>query len=120
MRPPAPIKQTEIMRHILRRGARFARLARQMNVEWNSKESRFQSEVDGQLAIADCLVRPGEWIVTHVEVPVALRGGGIASKLAAGIVEHARSEKRVIVPMCPFMAAYFERHPEARDVLSAE
>ncbi len=98
-------------------GARFARLAREMNVQWNSKESRFEAEVNGQTAIADCLVHPNEWVVTHVEVPIALRGGGIASQLAAGIVEHARSEKRKIVPMCPFMAAYFERHPEARDVL---
>lgn len=87
-----------------------------MNVEWNAPESRFELEVDSQLAIADCLVRPGEWVVTHVEVPTALRGGGVASQLAAGIVEHARDEKRKIVPQCPFMAAYFERHPEARDV----
>lgn len=88
-----------------------------MNVEWNSKESRFQMEEQGQLAIADCLVRPKEWIVTHVEVPTALRGGGVASKLAAGIVQHARSEGGKVVPVCPFMVVYFERHPEARDVL---
>ena len=90
-----------------------------MNVQWNPAQSRFELETNGHLSIADCLVRPGEWVVIHVEVPPALRGGGVASQLAAGIVEHARGEKRKIVPLCPFMAAYFERHPEARDVLSA-
>lgn len=88
-----------------------------MNVEWNSQKSRFELEVNGQLAIADCVVRPKEWIVTHVEVPTSLRGGGVASQLAQAIVEHARTEGGHIVPVCPFMATYFQRHPEARDVL---
>lgn len=90
-----------------------------MSVQWNSKQSRFELDVDGQMAVADCIASPNEWVVTHVEVPIALRGDGVASQLAAGIVEHARREKGKIVPVCPFMATYFERHPEARDVLSA-
>jgi len=89
-----------------------------MNVQWNEEKSRFELETDGQLAIADCLASPNEWVVTHVEVPVALRGGGVASKLAVGIVDIARHEGKKISPVCPFMVAYFQRHPDARDVLS--
>lgn len=89
-----------------------------MSVQWNSRQSRFELEVEGGTAIADCVVRPNEWVVTHVEVPHSLRGGGVASKLAAGIVEHARQEGGKITPVCGFMVAYFQRHPEARDVLS--
>ncbi len=90
-----------------------------MSVQWNSQQSRFELDVDGQIAIADCVVKPNEWTVTHVVVPVALRGGGVASKLAEGIVEHARRENGKIVPLCSFMVSYFERHPEAKDVLKA-
>ncbi|RYX83178.1 N-acetyltransferase [bacterium] len=89
-----------------------------MSVQWNPKRERFELEVDGKLAIADCIVRPDEWVVTHVEVPNELRGGGVASRLAAGIVEHAREKQGKITPVCSFMVAYFQRHPEARDVLS--
>lgn len=91
----------------------------QMSVQWNSNEARFELDVEGQTAIADCIVRPNEWVVTHVEVPVALRGGGVASKLAAGIVEYAREHQGEITPLCGFMVAYFQRHPEARDVLKS-
>lgn len=88
-----------------------------MNVSWNPKESRFELDVDGQLAIADCIMQNDEWIVTHVEVPRALRGGGVASSLAQGLIEQARAKNKRVVPVCPFMVAYFQRHPEAHDVL---
>ncbi len=91
-----------------------------MNVQWNAARSRFELATDGETAIADCRTEPNKWIVTHVEVPVALRGGGVASQLAAGIVEHARREGGKIVPVCPFMVTYFARHPDARDVLDTE
>lgn len=90
-----------------------------MSVQWNSNEARFELDVDGKLAIADCIVRPNEWVVTHVEVPIALRGGGVASKLAEGIVDYARTNQGKITPLCSFMVAYFQRHPEAHDVLKS-
>ncbi len=90
-----------------------------MSVQWNPDRARFELAVDDKLAIADCIVRPNEWIVTHVEVPHALRGGGVASRLAAGIVDYAREHQGQITPVCSFMVAYFQRHPEARDVLKA-
>ena len=90
-----------------------------MSVQWNPTEARFEMEVDGKLAIADCIVRPGEWVVTHVEVPTASRGGGVATRLAAGIVDYARTHQGKITPLCAFMVAYFKRHPEAQDVLKS-
>ena len=91
-----------------------------MSVQWNSEQSRFELQVEGGLALADCVVRPKEWIVTHVEVPPALRGGGIASQLAAGMVEYVRGQEGKITPVCPFMVTYFRRHPEDSDVLNTE
>ncbi|BCM91190.1 hypothetical protein IAD21_03054 [Abditibacteriota bacterium] len=90
-----------------------------MSVQWNSEQARFELDVEGQLAIADCIVRPNEWIVTHVEVPHALRGGGVASRLASGIIDYARENQGKITPLCGFMVAYFQRHPEAHDVLKS-
>ena len=46
-----------------------------------------------------------------------LRGTGAASRLMQQIVDHARAEKLVMVPRCSYARAWFERHPEAEDVL---
>lgn len=61
----------------------------------------------------------GEHEITldHTEVPEAFRGQGVGVKLVARAVEDARSSGRKIVPLCPFAAAQFSRHPEWADVL---
>ena len=50
-------------------------------------------------------------------VPRALRGGGIASQLTAHALQYARAHGYRVVPTCPFVAAYIERHAQYRDLL---
>jgi predicted GNAT family acetyltransferase len=52
----------------------------------------------------------------HTYVPGALRGGGIASQLTAHALQYARDHGYRVVPSCPFVAAYIERHPEYREL----
>ena len=54
----------------------------------------------------------------HTYVPPALRGGGIASRLTAHALEYARQHRFRVVPSCPFVAAYLERHPQFRELLA--
>jgi len=56
-------------------------------------------------------------IIDHTEVPDAFRGQGIGVKLVQRAVEDARSSGKKIIPLCPFAAAQFRRHPEWADVL---
>ena len=56
-------------------------------------------------------------IVDHTFVPRAFRGKGIGLKLVQRGVEDARVAGRKIIPLCPFVVAKFERHPEWADVL---
>ena len=53
----------------------------------------------------------------HTEVPEALSGQGVGSKLARRVLDALRAEGAKIVPRCEFVAAYVERHPEYRDLL---
>jgi predicted GNAT family acetyltransferase len=64
------------------------------------------------------LSRAGESmiIIDHTAVPEALRGRGIGEALVA---RDARQAGKKIVPLCPFAAAQFRRHPEFADVLSS-
>ena len=56
-------------------------------------------------------------IIDHTEVPDAFRGQGIGLHLVERAVADARSEGKTIIPLCPFAAAQFRRHPEWADVL---
>ena len=78
----------------------------------NPSQNRFEVTQDDQTAVADYQLRGDVMTVTHIVVPPSLRGQGIASDLARAILAHAQNENLKIVPQCPFMAAFFERHPE--------
>jgi predicted GNAT family acetyltransferase len=56
-------------------------------------------------------------IIDHTGVPDAFRGQGIGLALVARAVDDARASGRKIMPLCPFAAAQFRRHPEWADVL---
>jgi len=58
-----------------------------------------------------------QMIIDHTGVPDAFRGQGIGARLVARGVEDARAAGRKIIPLCPFAAAQFRRHPEWADVL---
>jgi len=56
-------------------------------------------------------------IIDHTDVPDAYRGQGVGLKLVEKAVEDARAKGLKIMPLCPFAAAQFRRHPEFADVL---
>ena len=47
----------------------------------------------------------------------AFRGKGVGVLLVARAVDDARAAGKTIIPLCPFAAAQFRRHPEWADVL---
>lgn len=56
-------------------------------------------------------------IIDHTEVPDAFRGQGAGLRLVTRAVEDARAAGKTIIPLCPFAASQFRRHPEWADVL---
>ena len=65
--------------------------------------------------------RAGDRIVlVHTEVPEALSGKGVGSKLVSGTLDAVRAEGLKVVPRCEFVAAYIGRHPEYRDLQADE
>ena len=83
----------------------------------NRDRDRFELEENGHLVWAEYRIRDGRYFIPHVEAEPVLRGTGAAGRLMQQIVDYARSEKLVIVPRCSYATAWFERHPEAEDVL---
>lgn len=83
----------------------------------NRAEAEFELVVAGYRAIA-AYQREGDTIVfTHTIVPKAIEGRGVASKLIRAALDSVRDQGLRVVPQCPFVRAYIERHPEYRDLL---
>jgi predicted GNAT family acetyltransferase len=84
----------------------------------NAARSRYELVEGGLIAFADYQRGDGRLVIPHVETPPALRGGGVAGRLMAGVVEHARADGLKIVPLCSYAAAWMRRHPEHTDLLA--
>ena len=83
----------------------------------NNQAHRFELEENGLMAWADYRIRDGVYVLPHVEADPPLRGTGAAGRLMQQIVDHARANKLVLEPRCAYARAWFQRHPEAQDVL---
>jgi predicted GNAT family acetyltransferase len=53
----------------------------------------------------------------HTEVPQALSGQGVATKLIRGALDMVRAQGLEVVPQCPFVSAFMGKHPEYNDLL---
>ncbi len=53
----------------------------------------------------------------HIEVDPAHEGEGHAATLARGALDDARSRGLTVVPKCPFVAKYIDKHPEYADLV---
>ena len=51
-------------------------------------------------------------IVDHTATPDSMRGMGVASALAKRVIEDARDAGQTIIPLCPFLKSYAQRHPD--------
>ena len=60
---------------------------------------------------------PGLIIVDHTEVPESMRGKGAGQALALHAIEQARAGGWKIIPLCPFLRAQAQRHPDWADVI---
>jgi predicted GNAT family acetyltransferase len=84
----------------------------------NRAEQEFELDVEGHRAIAAYQREGGTITFTHTLVPKAIEGRGVASKLIRAALDAARDEGLKVIPQCPFVAAYIERHPEYRGLLA--
>jgi len=89
------------------------------DVHDNPQEDRFELAIEGthDVAAAYYSAERDHFILTHTIVPERFSGQGIASALAHGVFEELRASGRKAVLRCPFMAAYYARHPDYADIV---
>lgn len=87
------------------------------SIEHDAGAHRFQTTVDGALAVLDYELRDGVMVITHTVVPEAIGGRGIAAQLTRFALDHARAAGWKVVPACSYAAAFLQRHGEYADLL---
>ena len=85
----------------------------------NRDRSRYEAVVDGNLAgFVQYVMRGGRIVLVHTEIHDEFEGQGAGSALAKGALDDLRSRGLPVVPLCPFIAAYIERHPDYGDLVN--
>lgn len=88
------------------------------HVRDNVDGKRFEIDLgDGGFAFADYNLLTGKIMFTHTEVPEAHEGKGLGSALIRAGLAAARERGLKVIPICPFFAAYMQKHSEEHDLL---
>lgn len=90
-----------------------------ITVRDEEKVNRYVAERDGEvLGYAGYERADGVTRFTHTVVHPENEGQGVGSTLVRSALDAERAAGRSIVPVCPFVVAYVERHPEYADLVS--
>jgi uncharacterized protein len=82
---------------------------------------RYELLLDGRrIGLLTYRQRENRIAFTHTEVSPACEGRGFGGRLAAAALDDARRQRLVVVPICPFITAYIDRHPEYQDLVAPE
>ncbi|MBA1264641.1 GNAT family N-acetyltransferase [Stutzerimonas stutzeri] len=87
-------------------------------VRHDESRQRYVLEINGQpLGFAQYQEEGDRQVFTHTEIDDSLAGQGMGSMLARAALDDARRRGKRIVPVCAFIAAYVNKHPDWSDVL---
>ena len=86
--------------------------------EANRYEARFGDLLAG---VAEYRRRSdGVVVFTHTEVADEVEGRGIGGRLVRWALDDVRRRGLQLVPRCPFVHSFIERHPEYADLVAAD
>jgi predicted GNAT family acetyltransferase len=84
----------------------------------NPEAGRFEVLVDGEVAGFAEYRRTGSAVAfTHTVIDPAFEGRGLGSVLARGALDATRAGGSPVLPFCPFIRGYIQRHPAYLDLV---
>jgi predicted GNAT family acetyltransferase len=77
----------------------------------NRERRRYEIRLDGEVAgFAQYRSTPERIAITHTEVDDRFEGQGLGGRLVAFALDDARERGLAVLPFCPFVAGYIQRH----------
>jgi predicted GNAT family acetyltransferase len=90
-----------------------------MDIEHDAARRRYLLRVDGQIASAlDYTDNAGVVSMTSTFTNPPFRRRGLAAVLVEHAVDDVATQGKRIVPMCWYVAEWFDAHPERADLLA--
>ena len=87
----------------------------------NTATHHYEAKQDGSVVgFVEYRESNGVRLLTHTEVSEKLEGQGVGSRLVKFALESIKASGASLVPMCPFVAAYIQRHREYSDLVKLE
>ncbi len=85
------------------------------------ESGRYAISVDGEPAgFTQYRDRPPGLAFVHTEIDDRFEGQGLGSHLISFALDDARSRGLSVLPFCPFVRSYIQRHPEYLDLVPEE
>jgi predicted GNAT family acetyltransferase len=87
----------------------------------NPTQLRYELTVDGELAGEIRYRRqPDALVLVQTELEPRFEGKGLGEQLVQGALDDIRSRGLLVVPLCPFVRSFIERHPEYEPLVTAD
>jgi predicted GNAT family acetyltransferase len=86
-----------------------------------SGRRRFEIAVDGiVVGFTEYRRRPGVISFVHTEIDPSRKGEGLGKSLVKAALDSARAEGLAVLPYCPFVRNFIDRHREYVDLVPVE
>lgn len=82
-------------------------------VTHNEAKGQFELALGDEKAVLQYRRTANSITLIHTEVPPAERGHGLGNQLIRAALDFAHFNQLKVVPVCPFVKAYLQKHPEA-------
>ena len=84
----------------------------------NPGERRYEAFVgETRAGFADYHAQPGLVTIMHTEIDPAFEGKGVGSRFVREMLADIRRREAKVLPVCPFVRAFLQRHPEYADLV---
>lgn len=87
-----------------------------MEIKQGSQSFYIGNEENSEAEVHFVRVGESRIILDHTHVAEHLRGQNIGQQLVKAAVEYAKKEKLLVIPLCPFAKAEFEKNPEYQEL----
>ncbi|WP_444960536.1 GNAT family N-acetyltransferase [Nocardiopsis sp. M1B1] len=79
---------------------------------------RYEIRVDGEVAGFAEYILTGDMVTfTHTEIDPAHEGRGLGGTLVRGALDDVRPRGLAVLPLCPFVKGWIQRHPDYADLV---
>lgn len=84
-----------------------------------TENNRFELEVVGKIAFIEFdKIEPNILDLVHTEVPEELSGKGVGSKLVEGALNYCKENGLLVIPSCPFIKKFMDKHTQWNDLIA--